>query len=159
MGKTEAVVAFAGPGARHATHHIFNELGSKVAFQSYPIVDGNLTSHVLNVVDSYKHLGSRMTATANVHPEIKQRLASMNASLPAFSRRVLRMHSMPPEDRAVYAKGYMFAAKGLYNSATWPTLSVSEHKSIHIGIMKVLRRILIHNPTAHTHITDTDILT
>eukprot|EP00973_Karenia_brevis_P000147 19283-Karenia_brevis.AAC.1 len=42
--------------------------------------------------------------------------------------------------RINYAQGYMFS-KGLFNCATWPALSVSEHRTVHANVMRVYRKI------------------
>eukprot|EP00973_Karenia_brevis_P026003 3587502-Karenia_brevis.AAC.1 len=96
-----------------------------------------------------------MTSSVTIHPEIKVRFASMGAPLKKLSTTLLKRSSMQPEKRATYAQAYLFS-KGLYNCSVWPDLSVSEQRSVHTNIMKVLRRIVVNDPAAHT--SDMEVL-
>ena len=98
-----------------------------------------------------------MLATTSLHPEIKHRLATFSASLKPFSSCVLKREAMQPCTRAKYAQAYL-CSKGFFNSATWPALQISEHRSLHSGIMKIYRRIIRDSDGMLAHVSDLDVL-
>ena len=82
-----------------------------------------------------------MLQSASLHPEIKYRMATVASSLNPLTNRLLKRDVLPRPTRAKYAQAYL-CSKGLFNSATWPALTISDHKSLLVGIMKIFKRIL-----------------
>eukprot|EP00973_Karenia_brevis_P086981 12061848-Karenia_brevis.AAC.1 len=67
-------------------------------------------------------------------------MASVSSELHYLAKLVLNNESLSVKARCVYAQAYAFN-KGYYNSETWPNLTLSEHKSLHSGTMRVYKRV------------------
>eukprot|EP00973_Karenia_brevis_P018508 2537458-Karenia_brevis.AAC.1 len=84
-------------------------MNGRVEFYSYPITAHGASKHVLHCVDSYKHVGSTLSSTAVVHPEIKVRMNYMSSSVKPLRKTILKKPYLPASVKATYAGAYLFS--------------------------------------------------
>ena len=92
-GKREALVFFRGSGAIKCKASIVDPNGSRSLF--IPLVHGRLIN--LCVADSYKHLGSHVTADGNLVPEANHRVEAASGAYAPISFKILGNPSMSIE--------------------------------------------------------------
>ena len=111
-GKTEALIKLAGPGSKVTKHKVWHEHGGRL-----PVV----TEHgvqSLQLVHSYKHLGSFMQDHAVVQKDIRYRTAQARKAFGQLHRQFYGKRNV--QDRT---KSAVFAAlvmsRHVYNAHTW----------------------------------------
>ena len=112
-GKTEAVLIFRGAGAIKEQRRLA-QTGNAATLST------RAGSRELRFVASYKHLGSKITNTAEILPEIKARMAVMKAALLPLRKQVLQCHAVAPENCATIATGSLLS-KGAFQTSAWPS--------------------------------------
>ena len=135
-GKTEALVFFRGPGAIHAKKRLFEDLGGKIQFKN----DFGHRKEVL-CSDTYKNLGSLVTLSGSMLPEISMRMGALKGTLKKIQGKVLRNKHIEIRRKNMVIKSYLLS-KGLFHAGTWRRLGVSEAKKVHVAIMKAYRCVL-----------------
>ena len=86
-GKTESIVNFVGDGSKAARAQLFAE-GSRI-----PLPDIGPGVH-LNIVESYKHVGTQCSVSAQIRNEVTTRINVMSAESRSL-RKVLRKATLP----------------------------------------------------------------
>ena len=135
-GKTEALVFFKGPGAVQARKHLFEDMSGKVSFK-------NDFGHKKEVLcsDTYKNVGSLVTLSGSLLPEISMRMGALKGALNKIQGKVLRNQNIQIRRKNMVVKSYLLS-KGLFHAGTWRRLGVSEAKKVHVAIMKAYRCVL-----------------
>ena len=111
-GKTEALIKLAGPGSKAAKHKLWHEHNGKL-----PIVTENGTQ-MLQLVHSYKHLGSFMQDHAVVLKDIRYRVAQARKAFGQLSRQFYCKRNVRDATKsAVFAALVM--SRHSYNAHTW----------------------------------------
>ena len=77
-GKSEALLAFRGPGAKAAQRVLHHQADSVI-----PLKD-SAAGKVLAVVKDYRHLGSRVDLAESLHPDLTAKLGGMASTTKAL---------------------------------------------------------------------------
>ena len=133
-GKSEAVMAWRGLGAKAARHFVLQEEDAWIQFDSS---DG--PKH-LHVAESCRHLGGIVVARDTVLPEIQARVGSARQALMPLMRPVFRNRNLD-----LRTKMQVFVAliksKLLHHASTWTLESGVEQDAFWQGTMTLLRRV------------------
>ena len=89
----------------------------------------------LIIVESYKHVGTHCSVSANIRNEICCRVNVMRVESQNL-RKVLRKADLPLNRKLHTIQAYILS-KGLFQSGSWPQLHAVQYKRVHSCIMKL----------------------
>jgi len=111
-GKTEAVLKLAGPGSKAAKHRVWHECGGRL-----PVVTEHGTQ-MLQIVHSYKHLGSFVHDHTVIQKDMRYRVAQARKAYGQLSRQFYGKKNVSDHTKAsVFAALVM--SRHAYNVHTW----------------------------------------
>jgi len=131
-GKTECIINLVGMGSRGARVKLLSD-GSRVPL---PTIGADV---YLNVVESYKHVGTQCSVSSDVKHEVTTRLSIMNTESRSL-RKVLRKADSSIT-RKIYVLQAYIISKGLFQAGTWPALPPLQYKRLHTCILQLYRDI------------------
>ncbi|CAE7243636.1 unnamed protein product [Symbiodinium sp. CCMP2592] len=134
-GKTAAVVALRGPGARHARRSVFS---SKAVV---PVLSENRQGELLPLVAVYKHLGVKIEAAGSLLPEIKQRVAQAWIAFREGRTKVFRSKRLTPSRKGCLLRTLVMS-RLTFGSGAWRTLRVGEYQAFSRCIVALYRQCL-----------------
>ena len=109
---------------------------------------------LLEVVDSFVYLGSKVTQTGSLDSEIAARIQSAAASFGNLSERVWRQHNITPHTKVMVYRAFVITSL-LYTSESWTTYA-HHIKTLERFHQKCLRHIL--NIKWQAMVPDTEVL-
>jgi len=112
VGKTEALIKLAGPGSRSTRHKMWHTHGGKL-----PIVTEHGV-HSLQLVHSYKHLGSYMQDHAVVQKDICYRTAQARKAFGQLHRQFYGKRNVHDRTKSVVFAALVMS-RHTYNAHTW----------------------------------------
>eukprot|EP00435_Cladocopium_sp_Y103_P054886 s686_g18.t1 len=118
-GKTEAVIKLAGPGSCKAKHKVWHELGGKL-----PIVTEH-SCQKLQLVHSYKHLGSYLQDHGVVQKDVRYRNAQARKAFGQLHRPFYGKRNVQVSTKAAVFSSLVMSRHS-YNAHTWAVASESE---------------------------------
>ena len=136
-GKTEAVVRVAGPGAKALRHKIWHEMRGKL-----PIV----TEHgvqSLQLVHSYKHLGSYVQDHAITQKDIRYRISQAKKAFGQISRPFYRKKNVNDTTKASVFSALVLS-RHAYNAHTWAWVSRHDIETWENGIRAQVTAIAVN---------------
>ena len=147
-GKTEAMLTFRGAGSRELrrTYYSHNS-GLHVVCEH--------ATHTIAVVSRYLHLGGVVHHRDCNRQEIKRRLAMAHQAFQQHRRLLYRNQSIAWHTRCQRFQS-LILSKLTYGMESWTFPTKSCRDQIHIGIMKLYRRLL--GVRYSTHLSDTEVL-
>ena len=133
--KTEAIVAFYGPGANQTRRKLATEDNNTIAI---PTKSGEV---LLRVVQTYKHLGTTMSAVSS---NVSQEVAIRSAIMSSQSKKLRKILSHPdiPIHKKVYTCQAYVLSKGAHHCGTWPALTAHQLQSFSKPILMMYRVIV-----------------
>ena len=157
VGKTEAIVAYAGPGAALARQKLHIHANSTMSFTLAQAREEPLTLP-LRVAPSYKHLGSWIDATGDMQREIKYRAGQAYEAM-----RCMRKGIFGCKGLSAAAKSQLYKATILtrlfFAAGAWPKLSRSAHRALLVCYHSTIRVALgCHHRGDFTDLTNDELL-
>ena len=147
-GKTEVMFTFRGALSRVYRREFFTKE------QSLQVVCEK-TTHCISVVSRYVHLGGLLHHKDVTRQEIRRRLAIANQAFTQHRRLLYRNAKIAWKTRCDLFQT-LILSKFTYGLETWTFCHHAARQQIHVGIMKLYRRLL--GKPADAHLTDLDIL-
>jgi hypothetical protein len=136
-GKTEAVVRIVGTGAKAVRHKIWHEMRGKV-----PIV----TEHgvqSLQLVHSYRHLGSYVQDHAVTQKDIQYRISQAKKAFGQISRQFYRKKNVNDTTKASVFSALVLS-RHAYNAHTWAWVSQNDLDRWENGIRSQIAAIAVN---------------
>ncbi|CAE7641216.1 unnamed protein product [Symbiodinium sp. CCMP2456] len=134
--KTAAIVSVHGRGAREARRELFTVLRGKL-----PVWPENSGVVHLELVTSYKHLGSVLSWDGSLLSEIKHRMAAGRTAFREGKPRLFACKRIDISKRSALFRSHVLSAI-LSGCGTWPVLRPSEWKAFSGGIISLYRQLL-----------------
>ncbi|CAE7275135.1 unc-89 [Symbiodinium sp. CCMP2456] len=134
--KTAALLAVCGPGSRAARRELFTTRKGRL-----PVCLEHSGAVHLDLVTSYRHLGSVLTSSGELGAEICHRLALGRAAFREGKTRLFACQRIPLHRRAVLFRSHVLSTI-LSGCGTWPILRTGEWKSFSGGILSLYRQML-----------------
>ena len=134
-GKTELLLLLHGEGSRSARAQYFNDQEPKLNIQDVPEDFG-----WINIVHTYRHLGTKMHVSQKVLPEIKARCGQAGAVFRKHKKQIFQNPRISME-RRVYLFNSMVMAIMEYNIGTWSKLSKGEWSYFNKRVLNMYRGI------------------
>ena len=110
----------------------------------------------INVVSTYKHVGTRANMSDSLIPEIHARMADTRVVFNSIRNKFLADPSVSLQEKLQVSQAVMLA-KGLFNAGSWPILFHAEYKKTHVVIMKLYRSIAC-DPYSELYESDDDLI-
>ena len=133
-GKTEAILKLAGCGSKAAKHRVWHEKGGKI-----PIVTEKGVQQ-LQIVHSYKHLGSFVQDHAVIQKDLRYRIAQAKKAYGQLARQFYRKKNVGDHTKcSVFAALVM--SRHSYNVHTWAWMTVDDLESWESGIKSMVAAI------------------
>ena len=135
LGKTNAVIAFHGPGASQARkeHLLIPSPARKIQ-----IGDKNIR---LPLVHAYKHLGTTFSSSLKFDVEVKTRIGTASTAFRQLSRPILCNKRLPTATRLRLFHA-LIGSKLFFGLGSWPTLHGQPFKSLQTAYIGMIRKIL-----------------
>ena len=149
-GKTAILLGLQGAESRRLRRKYF---GAKTASQM--VVLGEHSTYQIEVVGEYKHLGGLIHAKGDMRREVSRRLAIAHAAF-AQHRKVLYTNPAFTLQKRMQLFSTLVLTKLTYGMETWDLCDAITKQRLHVGIMRLYRRLL--GGPHDAHLTDTDIL-
>jgi hypothetical protein len=111
-GKTEALIKLAGPGSKAVKHKVWHEHGGRL-----PVVTEN-GCQTLQLVHSYKHLGSYMQDHAVVMKDIRHRVSQARKAFGQLSRQFYCKRNVHDATKSAVFSALVMSRHS-YNAHTW----------------------------------------
>eukprot|EP00435_Cladocopium_sp_Y103_P031801 s1089_g8.t1 len=140
---------FCGPHAREYRRRYYSERPGLT-------VVCDQTSHQVEVVSRYLHLGGVIHHRDVTLPEISRRLAIANQAFQQHRRLLYRNSKISWQVRCDLFQT-LILSKLLYGMESWTFSTVQSRNRIHSGILKLYRKFL--GVPVSVHLTDLDVLT
>ena len=134
--KTAALVLAHGRGSRAVKRALFSELKGRM-----PVWPEHAGAVHLDLVTSYKHLGSVLTCDGGLLTEIKHRIAVGRAAFREGKQRLFSCKRIPVARRAVLLRSHVMSAV-LSGCGAWPWLRPAEWQAFTGGIVSIYRQLL-----------------
>ena len=150
--KTAAIVAATGRGSRKARRTLFGDLRGKL-----PVFLEHSGAVRIDLVTSYKHLGSHLTYDGNMLVEIRYRLALGRAAFKEGRQRLFACRHIPVDRRALLFRTYVLSTV-LSGAGTWPWLSATEWQVFSGGVVSLYRQLLCLKADGGYEVTTAQIL-
>ena len=131
-GKTEAIVTFAGPGARKAKVHLYKCLNCEVTFKVCGV------ERTLRFVDAYKHMGTMSCIGGNLSVEVASRSAVIHTESCRLSK-VMATTALGVDRKVCVINCYVLS-KGAFQCSTWDQLPYHLFKRFHHAVMGCYRK-------------------
>ena len=131
-GKTELLFSATGPGSQSLNtqiHHVYQGTIPLPTIQDK-----------IRVVGQYKHLGSIVTGTGNMGPELALRRANHKQALGALNKTILKQPAIETKDKTTFAEAIGNGAL-LYNLAVWDPLTTQQHDNMHNALANTYRKV------------------
>ena len=133
-GKTEAVLKLAGTGSRAVKHRVWHECGGRL-----PVVTEHGTQ-MLQIVHSYKHLGSFMQDHAVVQKDMRHRISQARKAFGQLGRQFHGKKSVNDHTKAsVFAALVM--SRHVYNVHTWAWITDGDLEHWENGIKEQVSKL------------------
>ena len=133
--KTAVTMSINGTGCRKARHHIFSQLGGRL-----PILL-EASSTWLDVVPQYRHLGSVVTHSGILRPEILTRLNLARAAMKQSKRHVFGNRAIGIQKRVVLFRSSVLSSL-LHGSGSWPYMHEGDYRMFEGGIFSLFRQVI-----------------
>ncbi|OLQ14158.1 hypothetical protein AK812_SmicGene1724 [Symbiodinium microadriaticum] len=150
--KTAAIVAVAGRGSRKVRRTLFGDLRGKL-----PVFLEHSGVARIDLVTSYKHLGSHLSYDGHMLVEIRYRLALGRAAFKEGRQRLFACRHIPVDRRALLFRTYVLSTV-LSGAGTWPWLSATEWQAFSGGIVSLYRQLLCLKADGGYEVTTAQIL-
>ena len=150
-GKSEAVMAFHGPGAQIARNHVFSDCGGFLACDRF-----DNSTFELRIVGRYRHLGGVITGTGDLYPEIGPKMAQVRQIARQLRRPFLRDPAIPIKKKGQVIQALVLA-RGMHLAGCWPLLLSREARLLKRALVDTCRPLLGEQPTLKRS-ADDDIL-
>ena len=105
----------------------------------------------------YRHLGTATAVAAAMGPEVSIRVAIVRQETAKLRGRVFRSPSLEPARKICIALGLVLS-RGLFQAASWPRLSVSQHRRFHAAIIALYRAALQQKEAGPQELTDVQFI-
>ena len=132
-GKTELLLLLNGEGSRSARASFFNDLEPQLHISEVPA-----DFEWINIVHTYRHLGTKIHVSQKNLPEIKARCGQAGAVFRKYRKQVFQNPRISL-DRRIYLFNSMVMAILEYNIGTWSKLSKGEWSYFNKRIMGFYR--------------------
>ncbi|CAL1160260.1 unnamed protein product [Cladocopium goreaui] len=150
-GKTEILLALRGRKSRQLRQQFYGAHGRRL----FPIV-GEHGSYQIQVVTRYKHLGGVIHHGGDQRQEAKQRLAVAHQTF-TQQRKVLYCNpSLDLKTRTQMFESIVCSAF-TYGSESWCFGTIADRHHIHVGIIKLYKRLIKWVPHKHNGWNDDEI--
>ena len=136
-GKTEAVVRIVGTGAKAVRHKIWHEMRGKV-----PIVTEH-GAQSLQLVHSYRHLGSYVQDHAVTQKDIQYRISQAKKAYGQISRQFYRKKNVNDTTKASVFSALVLS-RHAYNAHTWAWVSQNDLDRWENGIRSQVAAIAVN---------------
>ena len=123
-GKSEILMSYAGEGANKLRHSICNDSKSVIQF-----IGACGKTKSINVVNTYKHVGTRANVSESMVPEIVARIEEMRSIFRSMRRKFISNPSVDLQKKLQVVQSVMLA-KGLFNAGGWPVLYHNEYRKV-----------------------------
>ena len=134
-GKSEACIKFWGEQSKHFERLVFHEMESRIPIKT-PSGERSLF-----VVQEYVHLGTVHSASGGVGPEIARRCMSALTRLHSEGRALFKTKWVHMKHRLQVVSSLLWSVL-LFQSHTWPPLSVPQQIRMHTTASKIIRKAL-----------------
>ena len=134
--KTAAVAVPVGRGCRAVRRSLFSEGQGRLA-----VLPENRGAFRLDLVPSYKHLGSIVSHSGCMLAEIRHRLSAGRTALQEGKQRLFACKSIPLKRRAVLFRSHVLSAV-LAGVGAWPSLNGQEWNTFSGGLVSLTRQLL-----------------
>ncbi|CAE7745718.1 unnamed protein product, partial [Symbiodinium sp. CCMP2456] len=134
--KTAAVLSVVGKGSRAARRELFSTKNGRL-----PVWPEHAGPVLLDLVTSYKHLGSILTCDGSLLMEVKHRIAVGRSAFREGRQRLFACKAVPLDRRATLFRSHVLSAI-LAGSGTWPLLNPREWAAFSGGIVGLFRQLL-----------------
>ena len=148
--KTAAIVALHGRGSRNARKELFHTMRGRL-----PVWPENSGMVRIDLVTSYKHLGSVLTHDGGLLTEIRHRLGVGRAAFKEGKQRIFSCLRIPLERRAILFRSHVLSAV-LAGCGAWPSLSTTEWRAFAGGLLSLFRQLL-HLHSEEWRVTENQI--
>ena len=153
-GKTEAIIVYRGIGATSAKQGLAERCS--VRCFHVPGACSNDPDVFVNVVSSYKHLGSIIDETASYVPEANNRSSKAMNSFAPLAVRVLGSLSIS-RNRRIRLSWSLVMSRLLFNVHVWSCFAGKARTTLNVTYMRVWRRVAGNPRYERTSWTDLDI--
>ena len=150
-GKSEVVIAFAGPCAQRARNDIFSNRNGVLTCDCF---DGRPFD--LRVVPRYKHLGGYVVASGDLSQEIGPKMAIVRQTARKLRRPFLRDPVIAPRKKAQVLQSLVLS-RGLHLAGCWPLLRPREARALRRAVVDMLRPF-VHSPSVTDRLSDDHII-
>ena len=147
-GKTELLLALRGRKSRQLRQQFYGAHGRRL----FPIV-GEHGSYHIQVVTRYKHLGGIIHHGGDQRQEAKQRLAVAHQTF-TQQRKVLFCNPMLDQKTRTQMFESIVCSALAYGSESWCFNTVADRHHIHVGIIKLYKRLLRRTPPKDDGLND-----
>ncbi|CAL1133502.1 unnamed protein product [Cladocopium goreaui] len=150
-GKTELLLALRGCKSRQLRQQFYGAHGRRL----FPIV-GEHSSYQIQVVTRYKHLGGIIHHGGDQRQEAKQRLAVAHQTF-TQQRTVLYCNPTLAQQTRTQMFESIVCSALTYGSESWCFCTVADRHHIHVGIIKLCKRLIKWVPQKHNGWNDDEI--
>ena len=150
-GKTELLLALRGRKSRQLRQQFYGAHGRRL----FPIV-GEHGSYQIQVVTRYKHLGGIIHHGGDQRQEAKQRLAVAHQTFTQQRKVLYCNQSLDHKTRTQMFESIVCSAL-TYGSESWCFCTVADRHHIHVGIIKLYKRLIKWVPHKHNGWNDDEI--
>ena len=150
--KTAALMVHRGRGSRIAKDTVFHRGKGKI-----PVLLEHGGCVQVDVVPSYKHLGSVLTYNGSMLPEIRGRVARAKAAFGEGRKKIFACPCIALHKRVQLCKLHVFSAL-LAGAGAWPSLCQGSWVLLERCVTTMCRQMLRISATADQHWTRVDIL-
>ena len=150
-GKTELLLALRGCKSRQLRQQFYGAHGRRL----FPIV-GDHSSYQIQVVTRYKHLGGIIHHGGDQRQEAKQRLAVAHQTF-TQQRKILYCNPTLAQQTRTQMFESIVCSALTYGSESWCFCTVADRHHIHVGIIKLYKRLIKWMPQKHNGWNDDEI--
>ena len=143
--KTAALMLHRGAGSKAARARTFGQLKGKLL-----VLRENSKPVTLDAVPQYRHLGTLLTHTGSLLPEVRSRLALARVTLGEGRRKVFCCAQVLLERRVTLFQAHVMSAF-LAGSGAWPQLGREAWHTFEHGITAMYRQLLRIRPCDDQH--------
>jgi hypothetical protein len=142
VGKSEALLAWAGPEAKHFQRQSVSLYNNMIPFTNMKGI-----VQYIHITKTYKHMGTKISHSDHIGEEVATRVAILG-TVASRLRKIIKNNAVPLKTKINIVIIYMFS-KGLYNSGTWPKLSTALYNKLHHAVIRIYRSIAGFNFDEH----------
>ena len=135
IGKTNAIIAFQGPGAAAARKQYL------LVPSPHRLISLGTTTIRLPLVNEYKHLGTIICASLQLDVEIKTRIGVALTAFRQLSRPILCNRRLPVTTRLRLFHA-LVGSKLFFGLGSWPTLQGRSYKTLQTAYLGMIRKVL-----------------